>query len=531
MELRRHLLYSVGLATGLAALLVGFAACSSESTPEPTAAVVATVAPTAVAPATATVEAVPMIVPSPEPTAAVVSVVRPTSTAPVSTAVVPTATLMPNATATPIPTIVYAASPTPTLDEASTTEAAYNAARLDKLGYRAYGMALTLADEHSPRQSATDEELEAAMFLSGAMDRLGYETSVQEFEVTEAWASGSLEVLPDEDGDELDVTFRRRDGNTARIPVLPFEPLKVGIVEGELVDVGLGSDEDFEGLDVEGKIALMGRGEISFEEKETNAAENGAIAAVVYNNEPRYYFRGQLDGDPDILASSITRVDGGLLFDALEDGEEFDVELIVYPLGNGPSRNVIAELNNDIDGDQVVLVGAHYDTTPWSSGANDNGSGVAAAMVVADELADDELPFDLRFVFFGSEETGLHGSTYYANDLSVSQLGRIEAMINLDVVATGELSALGSESLIEYAIDAAEALNIEINATDGLDGASSDHAPFDELGVSVVMVYADDLTYINHPSDTIEHLNAEPMGQAVAVVLGIIERLAGSIEP
>ena len=512
MELRRHLLYSVGLATGLAALLVGFAACSSESAPEPTAAVVATVAPTAVAPATATV-------------------VRPTSTAPVSTHVVPTATLMPNATATPIPTIAYAPSPTPTFDEASTTEAEYNAARLDKLGYRAYGMALTLADAHSPRQSATDEELEAAMFLSGAMARLGYETSLQEFEVTEAWASGSLEVLPDEEGAEPDVTFKRRDGDTARIPVLPFEPLKVGIVEGELVDVGLGSDEDFEGVDVERKIALMGRGEISFEEKETNAAENGAIAAVVYNNEPRYYFRGRLDGDPDILASSITRVDGGLLSDALEDGEEFEVELIVYPLGNGPSRNVIAELNNDIDGDQVVLVGAHFDTTPWSSGANDNGSGVAAAMVVADELADDELPFDLRFVFFGSEETGLHGSTYYVNDLSTSQLGRIEAMINLDVVGTGELSALGSESLIEYATDAAESLNIEINATDGLDGASSDHAPFDELGVSVMMVYADDLTYINHPSDTIEHLNAEPMGQAVAVVLGIIERLAGSIEP
>ncbi len=516
MKLRRHLLYSVALVTGLAALLVGFAACSSESAPEPTATVVATVAPTAV---------------PDNRSIARTSVVRRTSTAPVSTPVVATATLMPNATATPIPTIARAPSPTPTSDEASTTEAEYNAARLDKLGYRAYGMALTLADAHSPRQSATDEELKAAMFLSGAMARLGYQTVIQDFEVTEAWASGSLEVLPDEEGAEPDVTFRRRDGDTARIPVLPFEPLKVGIVEGELVDVGLGSDEDFEGVDVEGKIALMGRGEISFEEKETNAAENGAIAAVVYNNEPRYYFRGQLDGDPDILASSITQADGGLLFDALEDGEEFDVELIVYPLGNGPSRNVIAELNNDIDGDQVVLVGAHFDTTPWSSGANDNGSGVAATMVVADELADDELPFDLRFVFFGSEETGLHGSTYYANDLSVSQLGRIEAMINLDVVATGELSALGSESLIEYATDAAEALNIEINATDGLDGATSDHAPFDELGVSVVMVYADDLTYINHPSDTIQHLNSGPMGQAVAVVLGIIERLAGSIEP
>ena len=54
-----------------------------------------------------------------------------------------------------------------------------------------------------------------------------------------------------------------------------------------------------------------------------------------------------------------------------------------------------------------LIIGAHYDTTPNSPGANDNGSGVAAALVVAEELSDDELPFDLRFVLFGSEEIGL----------------------------------------------------------------------------------------------------------------------------
>ena len=96
-------------------------------------------------------------------------------------------------------------------------------------------------------------------------------------------------------------------------------------------------------------------------------------------------------------------------------------ELLVYPTGNGPSRNVIAELNNEIVGDPVVVIGAHYDTTPWSAGANDNGSGMAAALIVAEELADDELPFDYALhMFFGSEETGLHGSNYYAGRIAAS---------------------------------------------------------------------------------------------------------------
>ena len=59
---------------------------------------------------------------------------------------------------------------------------------------------------------------------------------------------------------------------------------------------GLGDEEDFEGVDVEGKIALIARGNLTFEEKETNAAERGAIGAVVFNNEPRFYFGGRLRG-------------------------------------------------------------------------------------------------------------------------------------------------------------------------------------------------------------------------------------------
>ena len=63
----------------------------------------------------------------------------------------------------------------------------------------------------------------------------------------------------------------------------------------------------------------------------------------------------------------------------------------------------------------MLVVGAHYDTTPDTQGANDNGSGVAVALTIAEELADDELPFDLRFVMFGAEETGLNGSFAYTS--------------------------------------------------------------------------------------------------------------------
>ena len=107
------------------------------------------------------------------------------------------------------------------------------------------------------------------MFLSNEMTGLGYMVEIQDFEVTEATSSGSLEVLPGSDGSGPSVSFSRRDGDSQRIFFLPFEPFKIGQTQGEMVFAGLGDDDDFEGVDVNGKIVVMERGTLSFEDKET----------------------------------------------------------------------------------------------------------------------------------------------------------------------------------------------------------------------------------------------------------------------
>ena len=146
---------------------------------------------------------------------------------------------------------------------------------------------------------------------------------------------------------------------------------------------------------------------------------------------------------------------GGGWCGALETGGSLEVRVSKSPLALQPSRNVVAELNNSIEDDETLVIGAHYDTTPNSPGANDNGSGVAAALVVAEELSDDELPFDLRIVLFGSEEIGLNGSFAYVGGLGEGESEKILAMINLDVVGTGELTGIGTERMVEMAVETA----------------------------------------------------------------------------
>ncbi|MCY4474822.1 MAG: M28 family metallopeptidase [Chloroflexi bacterium] len=469
-----------------------------------------------------------------DPTATRIVPTQVPTAVPTTSPIAPTAAVDTPVPTTPVPTATAAAavaSPTVTATPGLVRETSLvDADEFESLSSRAYDLTIMLANEMSPRQSATEEELRGAMFLSNEMTGLGYMVEIQDFEVTETTSSGSLEVLPGSDGSGPSVSFSRRDGDSHRIFFLPFEPFKIGQTQGEMVFAGLGDDDDFEGVDVNGKIVVMERGTLSFEDKETNAADRGAIGLVVFNNEPRFYFGGILAEEPEIFAGGIPQADGRKLRDALDDGNEVIAELLVYPTGNGPSRNVIAELNNEIADDPVVVIGAHYDTTPWSPGANDNGSGMAAALIVAEELADDELPFDLRFVFFGSEETGLHGSNHYAGELLQTEVDRILAMVNLDVVATGELEVFGDETLTGYANSVAEEYGVDLALGEPFEWGASDYVGFDERGVPFIMFFADELDYINHPSDTVEHVDAEPLGGTVLTVLGLVDRLADSIE-
>ena len=117
----------------------------------------------------------------------------------------------------------------------------------------------------------------------------------------------------------------------------------------------------------------------------------------------------------------------------MDRGESLEVTVSVQD-NAVPSRNVIAELPGAGEG---VIVGAHYDTVPDSIGASDNSSGMGALLAMAERLEGRSFPFSLRFVAFGSEEPGLHGSEYYVDSLSPEELENIYLMINLDSVGSG----------------------------------------------------------------------------------------------
>ena len=97
------------------------------------------------------------------------------------------------------------------------------------------------------------------------------------------------------------------------------------------------------------------------------------------------------------------------------------------------TRNVVAQTKAG-DTKNVVLAGAHLDSTPRSPGINDNGSGVAALLEAASALgAQPEIANAVRFVFWGSEE---EGSTKYVGGLARDQLDDIALYLGCDALAS-----------------------------------------------------------------------------------------------
>jgi Zn-dependent M28 family amino/carboxypeptidase len=100
-----------------------------------------------------------------------------------------------------------------------------------------------------------------------------------------------------------------------------------------------------------------------------------------------------------------------------------------------PTSNVLAE-KTGVNDNNVVMAGAHLDSVLAGPGINDNGSGSAAILEAAEQLAHVDTQNTVRFAWWGAEESGLVGSTNYVTGLSQAEKDRIALYLNFDMVGS-----------------------------------------------------------------------------------------------
>jgi aminopeptidase YwaD len=369
---------------------------------------------------------------------------------------------------------------------------------------------VVFTNELSPRASTTEEERIAAEYLRTEFEAMGYDASIQPFDVRVL--SRAVPLLTITSPMKLD------------IEAVPMSMTTAGEATAEFADVGKALPSDISAEGLSGKIALIERGGITFQEKITNVTEAGAVGAVVYNNEPGP-FAGALSEESSIPAMSISQEDGGAV-KALMDDEAVTANITLIYTEN--SQNVIADKPGTANDGRIVILGGHYDTVPNVSGANDNGSGTATILTIARQIADREYPFTVRFIAFGAEELGLYGSKYYISQLSAEETESTIAMLNFDALATGPVTGiLGTIELMKLVDSYAKENDIDVEMRFNLAaGTSSDHASFDQVGIPNVFFLGDDFSRIHTPEDTLEFVDPKLLGTSAALGIALLDILA-----
>jgi aminopeptidase Y len=188
-----------------------------------------------------------------------------------------------------------------------------------------------------------------------------------------------------------------------------------------------------------GNIALIQRGgstadfTCTFAVKALNAIAAGAVGVVIYNNAV-----GDLAGTlgntfaEDVPVVGITQALGEQLRATAGLMLRIKTDVLREP---ATAENVLAETRGG-NANNVVMAGAHLDSVSAGPGINDNGSGSAVILEVAEQMATVQTRNKVRFALWGAEEASLVGSTFYVNNLSEAEHAKIALYLNFDMVGS-----------------------------------------------------------------------------------------------
>ena len=342
----------------------------------------------------------------------------------------------------------------------------------------------TLAVEIGPRRCGTEAAARAADAVADAFRALGLAVSFEEFpllrfdaEEPELWVDGE------------------------RWQVAPCMYAHPGECEGELRQLS-----DGRWAVGEGRLqrSLFGRGPIPF---------FGGSAAGGYVAMPPTAF--------------LSRADEKRLRDGRYEGRHARLVVRGAFVPGARDRNVVAELPGESD--EVVVVGAHYDSVWRGNGAIDNATGVEGLRRVAERLAGRSHSRTLRFVAFAAEEIGLIGSRRHVAGLAErGEVGKVAGMVNLDCIGYGEKLELlaAPQELLGRAEEAARELGLadryEI-VTELGEEAGTDHLPFVQAGVPAVSILHFPYDEYHLPDESPDLVDERLLADAVDLAVTLVE--------
>jgi hypothetical protein len=216
-----------------------------------------------------------------------------------------------------------------------------------------------------------------------------------------------------------------------------------------------------------------------------------------------------------------------------------DVDFHDWEYDEYKCRNVVATLEGtDPDSNAEFIVSAHYDTVRKSPGANDDGSGVASVLAVANACSKYSFNHTIRFICFSGEEIGTYGSFSYVLDAYKNE-DNIVGVLNLDGVGYADTSYGGriirvlheerSDWIAEYIVNLSDKHRdlIDIQIEDMPNYRGNDAQPFSDWGYDAVWFGGHDSYRWGHkPEDNLSHINFTYLTKVAKFTLIVLAELS-----
>ena len=208
----------------------------------------------------------------------------------------------------------------------------------------------------------------------------------------------------------------------------------------------------------------------------------------------------------------------------------------------GVGRNVVGYLDNGAA--NTVVIGAHYDHLGMGmpgatlhtgepaihNGADDNASGVAALLFLAEQLQNSTAKNNnYLFIGFSGEEMGLYGSKRFVENPTID-LATVNYMLNMDMV--GRLNAektlavygAGTSPVWKDLLAEIDVAGIRVKTTDSGVGPS-DHTSFYLKDLPVLHFFTGQHSDYHKPSDDSDLVNYQGIFEVSSFILEVIEKL------
>ena len=388
-----------------------------------------------------------------------------------------------------------------------------------------YSNLVALNDTVGARPATSPAYSRAVDFALARFREYGYaDARVESFKLAAGWLRGpaAAEVL---------APVSRGLG----VVSMPWsQPTPADGLEAALIDLGSGGEAAFgrAGALARGRIGLVTLRGLEDARLEELLAENNSYP-VIYRRAVRAGLAALLFASPhagnqffaipvrgraqltEIPVANILRQDALALSRLAAGGTPARLRLrLENETAPAVGQNVVAELRGRENPEEVVLVGAHYDSWDMGTGALDNGVNSMSLLEVARAIRALNLRprTTLRFVLFGAEELGMLGSREFAA-AHRDELDRIRAVLIMDEGAGRVLGfSLGGRAEMEAPLREAfaplAALGILNFTADAFFG--TDNFWFLTEGVPNVVVTQDLREYVRHyhsNTDSIERID------------------------